>query len=70
MPRIEWRINIGELMAFITLIVWAVRLEAKVTYVDEYGSKVVRELRQEIASLTTEIAVLNEKLSNLQKGRH
>jgi hypothetical protein len=61
------KVTTGDIITLVLIvfgaITWAIRLEGKVTYIDENGTKAVRVLTGEIQALRLEMAELRATIN-------
>jgi hypothetical protein len=69
MPRLSWSIDVGHVITIVVtaaaLIAFAVRLEARVNWIDENGPKITRALQDQLHNVQTELAVSRTENKNL-----
>jgi hypothetical protein len=61
------KVTSGDIITIVLILIgavtWAIRLEGKVTYIDENGTKAVRVLTGEIQALRIEMAELRATIN-------
>ena len=71
MPTFERKITLGDLLALLLIVVgvvgYAVRLEGRVTFIDDNGTKAVRSLTQEINALRIEMVELRATIKERER---
>jgi hypothetical protein len=70
-PTFERKITLGDLLALLLIVVgvvgYAVRLEGRVTFIDDNGTKAVRSLTQEINALRIEMVELRATIKERER---
>jgi hypothetical protein len=70
-PTFERKITLGDLLALLLFVVgvvgYAVRLEGRVTFIDDNGTKAVRSLTQEINALRIEMVELRATIKERER---
>jgi hypothetical protein len=69
---LDYKITTGDIITIAVIVVgiigYAIRLEAKMSYIDENGTKAVRVLMQEIVGLRIDLADLKATLREREQA--